>query len=475
MPSFDVLRVEPSGDAVIAGVAEPGALVEVLDAGKPVATAKANEAGDWALALDHPLSPGTHDLSIRTTTADRSSVMLSDQRVAVAVPEKPTEEPLVVLNTPDAASRIIEMPKPAPGKAAKRGEAGKTPAASEVAGASPSETAAEANPAQKSSEGAKKPPLLAEGAPAGEKDRTKLAADAAPQAAPGAAVAGTPNGAPVAQDASEAASLPLKGKPAKPAVGKAAGAPALPAGSEGRAAPPPGGNAGPAAAGGGPAAPKPGDRNTPAAVAEAGGAGADSGPAVAGDKPARRDAAAATAKPAVPKIIPKVAVTAVEADTAGSLFVAGTAATRDPIRVYLDGALLGETKPTEGGTWLIEVHRELAAGTYKIRADQLDPASGEVMIGAEVPFQREIEVASLKMVGEAGGPGGASATGAIPDPQTVIVKRFDNLWQISRRMYGNGTRWSTIYVANKEQIRKPRWIFPGQVFTVPAGDASWKD
>ena len=63
----------------------------------------------------------------------------------------------------------------------------------------------------------------------------------------------------------------------------------------------------------------------------------------------------------------------------------------------------------------------------------------------------------------------------MPDPQTVIVKRYDNLWQISRRMYGNGTRWSTLYVANKEQIRKPRWIFPGQVFMVPAGDMSWKD
>ncbi len=121
------------------------------------------------------------------------------------------------------------------------------------------------------------------------------------------------------------------------------------------------------------------------------------------------------------------------------------------------------------------MHHELAAGTYKIRADQVDPASGEVMIGAEVPFERAIEVATLRPVGEAGGPGGASAAGAIPDLQTVIVKRYDNLWQISRRMYGNGTRWSTLYVANKEQIRKPRWIFPGQVFMVPAGDMSWKD
>src|SRR5262249_20577635 len=120
-PSFDILRVEPSGDAVIAGVAEPGAVVEVLDAGKPVATARADDSGDWAIALDRRLVPGTHDLSIRTTAADHSTVTLSDQRVAVSVPEKPTEEPLVVLNTPDAASRIIEMPKSPPAGVAKVG------------------------------------------------------------------------------------------------------------------------------------------------------------------------------------------------------------------------------------------------------------------------------------------------------------------------------------------------------------------
>jgi nucleoid-associated protein YgaU len=213
----------------------------------------------------------------------------------------------------------------------------------------------------------------------------------------------------------------------------------------------------------------------PAVAAEAGSAPAAVSPPPTKEQVAGKQAPTVAVKPPVPQIIPKVVVTAVEADTAGSLFVAGTVATRDPIRVYLDGVLLGETKPTEGDTWLLEVHHELAAGTYKIRADQIDPASGEVMVGAEVPFEREIEVATLRPVGETGGPGGASAAGAIPDPQTVIVKRYDNLWQISRRMYGNGTRWSTLYVANKEQIRKPRWIFPGQVFTVPAGDMTWKD
>ena len=106
--------------------------------------------------------------------------------------------------------------------------------------------------------------------------------------------------------------------------------------------------------------------------------------------------AALSAKPAGSRIVPKVVVTTVDADTAGNLFVAGTAAARDdPIRVYLDDALLGETKPTQDGTWLIEVHHELTPGTYKIRAEQVDLSSGRVIISAEVPFEREVAVATL--------------------------------------------------------------------------------
>ena len=480
MPTFDVVRVEPTGDAVIAGVAAAGATVEVLDAGKPVAKAKANENGEWALALDRPLPPGTHDLAIRTTSQDQATMTLSDQRVAVAVPDKPTEEPLVVINTPDAASRIIEMPKAKPSEVAKAESAGKAPASRKSpsrAGSSGEAARGRRGRAGSSGEAARgrrgragssgEAAPVVEAAPQGPAEPPKVA-EATPQEParpPAKGKAGPPKG-------SEVAALPLeesKGKapgagPAATPGGKSA-AEAKPAEKPSPAPPSPGGKA--IAKAGGPAA--------PAVVAEAGSAPAVVKPAPTQKKVAGKETPAVEIKPTKPQIVPKVAVTAVEADTAGSLFVAGTAATRDPIKVYLDGGLIGEAKPTEAGTWLLEVHRELAVGKYDIRADQLDPTSGEVMIAAEVPFEREIEVATLKPVGETGGPGGASASGAMPDLETVIVRRTDNLWRISRRMYGKGTRWSTLYTANKEQIRKPRWIFPGQVFMVPAGDMTWKD
>ena len=49
----------------------------------------------------------------------------------------------------------------------------------------------------------------------------------------------------------------------------------------------------------------------------------------------------------------------------------------------------------------------------------------------------------------------------------VIIRRGDTLWKISRRVYGRGVRYSTIYLANQEQISDPDRIWPGQVFNVP--------
>ncbi len=49
----------------------------------------------------------------------------------------------------------------------------------------------------------------------------------------------------------------------------------------------------------------------------------------------------------------------------------------------------------------------------------------------------------------------------------VIIRRGDTLWRISRRVYGRGVRYSTIYLANQTQIEDPDRIWPGQVFKMP--------
>ncbi len=84
--------------------------------------------------------------------------------------------------------------------------------------------------------------------------------------------------------------------------------------------------------------------------------------------------------------------------------------------------------------------------------------------------------------GEAATAGESAATGgeaAAEEPETVeqaplkesktsvIIRRGDTLWQISRRIYGKGVRYTTIYLANEDQITDPDRIIPGQVFGVP--------
>ena len=54
-------------------------------------------------------------------------------------------------------------------------------------------------------------------------------------------------------------------------------------------------------------------------------------------------------------------------------------------------------------------------------------------------------------------------------PTSWKVFRGESLWKISQypEVYGTGTKWPTIYRANRDKIRDPDLIFPNQVFTIP--------
>jgi hypothetical protein len=399
LPSFDVVRVEPTGDAVVAGQAEPQAKVEVLDGAATIATAEANENGEWALALDKPLPPGTHDLAVRMTSKDNATATLSDQRVTVSVPEKGGKDVLVVVNTPDSASKVLQVPDAAVAAPAEQQVAAAPPAgAAETAPVAP----AESTPAAGETTAPAAEPPAAAAAPAEQVASASTVAEPPVQGeAPVAAEPQVAAEAPVATEAPVKAEPPIKTEP-----------------------------------------------------------------------PVPTEQLAAKAEP--PK--PEVAVAAVEADTSGSVYIAGTSKTGETVRVYLDDQALGEAKPSPSGTWLLETQKDLPAGAYTVRADQID-AAGTVIARSEVPFEREVEVAVLKPVGQAGAgtDGGATLTGAMPEMETVIIKKGDNLWRIARGTWGKGIRWSTIYQANTDQIRNPHWIYPGQVFIMPKGSVSWTD
>ena len=89
-PQFDIVRVEPNGEAVIAGRSEPGSVVVLLDGEEEIGRVTADETGAWVIIVARPLSPGDHQLGLRAEMPDGSH-QLSETLVIVSVPE-PTLE-----------------------------------------------------------------------------------------------------------------------------------------------------------------------------------------------------------------------------------------------------------------------------------------------------------------------------------------------------------------------------------------------
>ncbi|WP_426410349.1 LysM peptidoglycan-binding domain-containing protein [Bradyrhizobium ganzhouense] len=48
-----------------------------------------------------------------------------------------------------------------------------------------------------------------------------------------------------------------------------------------------------------------------------------------------------------------------------------------------------------------------------------------------------------------------------------VVSRGDSLWALSRLAYGDGARYAVIFNANREKIRNPNLIYPGQTVVLP--------
>lgn len=142
----------------------------------------------------------------------------------------------------------------------------------------------------------------------------------------------------------------------------------------------------------------------------------------------------------------------VDYDEAGAMRFAGNAPPGVRLRIYADNRHLGDAQADPAGRWSLIPSAGLARGRHMLRVDQLDPVGPRAVRVAsriEVPFQREI-----------------LPPGTVRDGR-LVVQPGANLWRIAREAYGQGTRYTVIYRANREQIRNPARIYPGQVLAVP--------
>ncbi len=130
VPTFDVVRVNPQGDTVIAGRAEPGARVIVRDGDTVIGAATADGRGEWVVVPERPLLPGHHQLGLEVVLGEGKDPAKSETVVMLVIPEKgkdiagqPASEPVkpLALQVPrdgTGASRVLQSPNaPSPGVA----------------------------------------------------------------------------------------------------------------------------------------------------------------------------------------------------------------------------------------------------------------------------------------------------------------------------------------------------------------------
>jgi nucleoid-associated protein YgaU len=115
-PSFDVVKVGPTGTAVIAGRAEPGSKVTVRDGDKVVGEVRADRRGEWVLVPDQPIGPGDRLLSLEASGPRNGATVKSEETVALSIsPSKPggQEETALAVVLPrdgNGAARVLQRP-----------------------------------------------------------------------------------------------------------------------------------------------------------------------------------------------------------------------------------------------------------------------------------------------------------------------------------------------------------------------------
>lgn len=453
LPTFDVLRVEPDGSAVIAGKAQPGSQLEIINKGEVIAKTPVEGSGDFAAVLDNPLPPGDHELVLRATGKD-GKVSESKEVATVSVPAQKGGDLLAMVTTPGKASRVLTMPEAAP--PALQAQAAppatqnpQTPANNAQTGgtapASPASETASVRVTAVEFDGSKI--YIAGSAPAGTTiralvDDTRVGESKA-EASGSFVVEGDIQlsvGSHIitaeALDASGKVTVRVRVPFSRPEAdqGTVAMQPSAPAAQQGSTT----------------------TGKAPAAVTDQAAFealrtevskafGILSGLYKDGKTPTLDEVAAAKSATVIALRSLSEFRAAASADPA---FTAFAAEISHKARSLLS---LVEALPND----VAAVGKAIAGLTERFA--ELNAASPAPSAPAN-PATPAFDASGTKTFEQAPLAHSDSA---------VIIRRGDTLWQISRRVYGQGVRYTTIYLANQQQIQNPDLIEPGQIFDVP--------
>ena len=456
VPSFDVLRVEPDGSTVIAGSAEPNAKLEIVDGEKVVTTTNVGPSGDFAAVLDNPLPPGDHELVLRATGKDGKAVN-SEEVATVSIPKDDSTQLLAMVSKPGTASRIITAPS------AKQGRVNTAEQSAPAANAQPQQdgtTVASANPAAGTTT---PPPAKADAQPEVMVNAVEIENDhifVAGTTKPHAKVRAYADDKLIGEIAAGADGhfvvdgvMPLAVGDHKIRVDVLDDTGKVIVRTNVNFTRPEGNQVTVAA-------------QTPTATAAQATAGAMV-PLDEGELAKLREGAGRAFA------LLKGLFTDGKQPNAEQL-----AAARSGTEIALKS--LSEFRPAiTAGVDLKKIAADASTAAAKalaiLQALPKDPKSvGDALPNLEhmiaaitapaqvAPAQPNAEISSSES-----GPKTLEQAPLSQDANAVIIRRGDTLWQISRRIYGAGVRYTTIYLANEDKINNPDRILPGQVFGLP--------
>lgn len=435
-PELDLVRVDSEGSAVIAGRAQPGARVSVLLDGEVLEQLQVPGGGEFvSLTLIEPQGRAQvislmAELDGQRSVSDASFILAPVSPVAAA-PQSEPEPAEVAEAAPQDTTETTETALPDAGTVQEQ------PADTQVAAATPEvSTAPEQATAQEA------PP---------DQEQAQAASDEADSAAADTALAVTeqePN-QPAAIDENAAPQILAQTdtaqtepaqtdqeqpKPAQPEVTQAEATTATDSSSDSSKTP---------------------DQQEEPEVAQ---------PRQQAVAVLRADEngvqVVQPAIPADPALSQEIALDSISYNGSGGVELSGRSRPGSRVRVYVDNAPIVELDASGDGRWSGRLEG-VEPGIYTLRLDEIERASGGVVSRLETPFKREAPEALQQPDPD------AAPDQPAPLVRAVTVQKGDTLWAISQQKYGSGFLYVRLFEANKNAIRNPDLIYPGQVFTIP--------
>lgn len=454
LPVFDVLRVEPDGSAVIAGKAKAGSVLEILNNGQVISKADIGQSGDFAAVLDNPLPPGDHQLILRSTDKD-GQVLQSDEIATVSVPKDKAGNLLAMVTKPGEASRLLTLPEQTPATGAQA-----APATGDAT--APTETATLPGLPAGSNDVAAQPPAIGGTAPADAASTEKAAIQVTAVEFEGDKifVAGSaPAGSTIRalvddKEIGTTTTLASGSFVVEGTIDLSVG-------------------------------------NHTVSTEMLDGAGKvlvrvnvpfarPAGEQVA--VTVQPGAAAATSTAAAESPLSDVSVFKNLREEVAKAFGLLQALYADGKTPQMEQMAAARSATTFALRSLSEFRAAASAeagfaafvGTTANRASaivaDLDKLPNDVRAvgnALEGLAARIAELTSEPVPQSNEGPKTFEQAPLAHNENAVIIRRGDTLWQISRRVYGQGVRYTTIYLANQDQIKNPDLIEPGQIFGLP--------